>query len=49
MKYRNWQYAAVWVGVGILGLPAGQALADEQLFGYVRGAETLPQGKSELY
>ena len=23
--------------------------ADEQLFGFVRGAETLPQGKSELY
>jgi hypothetical protein len=25
------------------------ARADEQLFGFVRGAETLPQGKSELY
>jgi len=25
------------------------AHADEQLFGFVRGAETLPQGKSELY
>jgi len=25
------------------------AKADEQLFGFVRGAETLPQGKSEVY
>jgi hypothetical protein len=28
---------------------AACANADEQLFGYVRGAETLPQGKTELY
>lgn len=27
----------------------GSALADEQLFGFVRGAETLPQGRSEVY
>ncbi|MEY2863585.1 MAG: hypothetical protein RLY58_1292, partial [Pseudomonadota bacterium] len=28
---------------------AGQAQADENLFGYVKGAETLPQGGRELY
>ena len=27
----------------------GVARADEQLFGFVRGAETLPKGKSEFY
>jgi hypothetical protein len=30
-------------------LPAHPVLADEQLFGYVKGAETLPKGASELY
>src|SRR6185295_19171381 len=27
----------------------GPANADEQLFGFVRGAETLPKGKAEVY
>lgn len=30
-------------------LPLHSPFADEQLFGFVRGAETLPQGKSEIY
>jgi hypothetical protein len=29
--------------------PPGNPLADEQLFGFTRGVETLPQGRSELY
>jgi opacity protein-like surface antigen len=33
----------------VLAAGLQQAGADEQLFGFVRGAETLPQGKSELY
>jgi hypothetical protein len=32
-----------------LGLPASGARADENLFGFVRGAETLPKGAWELY
>lgn len=32
-----------------LALAAVPALADENLFGYVRGAEPLPKGASELY
>jgi len=35
------------VGVGFACLAT--ARADEQLFGFVRGAETLPKGRSELY
>jgi len=38
------------MGIGtMLGAAALSAVADEQLFGFVRGAETLPQGQSELY
>ena len=33
----------------ILLAAARRSRADEQLFGFVRGAETLPQGRSELY
>ncbi len=32
-----------------LALLVSGARADEQLFGFVRGAETLPQGRSEVY
>ena len=39
--------AAALAGLG-LALPA-EAEADENLFGYVKGAETLPQGASEAY
>ena len=46
-KHRNrlvglWAAALTW-------LCFAEAHADEQLFGFVRGAETLPQGKSEVY
>lgn len=37
------------IGGLVLFIGAIQARADEQLFGFVRGAETLPQGKNELY
>ncbi len=33
----------------VSGLISVQASADENLFGYVKGAETLPQGARELY
>jgi Family of unknown function (DUF6662) len=33
----------------IISVTAFTARADEQLFGFTRGAETLPQGRSELY
>ncbi len=37
-------------GLAALAVLAPSALrADEQLFGFVRGAETLPQGRSEAY
>lgn len=38
--------AAVSVALATL---AGSACADENLFGYVRGAEVLPKGASEIY
>jgi len=37
------------VGVASLGCLAGTAVADEHLFGYVRGAETLPAGHFDAY
>jgi hypothetical protein len=41
----HWTLAAITT----ISLTVFQARSDEQLFGFVRGAETLPQGKSELY
>ena len=41
-----------WLAVTVtttIYLTALAVWADEQLFGFVRGAETLPRGKSELY
>ncbi len=38
-----------WVGGLVLALGLFQAHADEQLFGFVRGAETLPKDTSEIY
>lgn len=35
--------------VSIIGFSAVGVFADEHLFGFVRGAETLPQGKAEVY
>ena len=35
--------------IAVLALLPFTARPDEQLFGFVRGAETLPQGKSDLY
>jgi Family of unknown function (DUF6662) len=48
MKELNQKLAVTAAGLTLL---AGTNLlrADEQLFGLVRGAETLPQGRSELY
>jgi len=37
-----------WLGAAALALSL-PALADENLFGYVRGAETLPKGAAEVY
>lgn len=33
----------------VLGLSSMSALADENLLGYVKGAETLPEGSAEIY
>src|SRR5262245_5324589 len=38
----------VWVIAALLAA-GSQARADEQFFGFTRGAETLPQGRSEIY
>jgi len=37
------------LSVASLAVCGGAAHADEQLFGFVRGAETLPKGKAEVY
>jgi hypothetical protein len=37
------------LALSLAGTFAYQAKADEQLFGFARGAETLPKGKSEVY
>jgi hypothetical protein len=37
------------LSLGVLALASLPALADENLFGYVRGAETLPKGAGEFY
>jgi len=37
------------LGAALLALTTLPALADENLFGYVKGSETLPQGAWELY
>lgn len=39
---------AWWIGYGVFAV-ASSVHADEQLFGFVRGAETLPKGRNELY
>ena len=40
----------ITAAIGLLALAAGAGMvkADEQVFGYVRGAETLPRGASEV-
>ena len=43
---KNANILAITIAIGLTTLPA---CADEQLFGFVRGAETLPKGRSELY
>ena len=35
--------------MALVGSATTISRADEQLFGFVRGAETLPKGRSELY
>jgi opacity protein-like surface antigen len=40
---------AVAVPFALAALPAPFACADENLFGYVKGSETLPEGASEAY
>lgn len=37
------------IGVAVAMCVAGSAQADENLFGYLKGAETLPQGSAEIY
>lgn len=37
------------IGLSVAILVAGSAQADENLFGYLKGAETLPQGAAEVY
>lgn len=46
-RLRHATVAAAFAGLGMI-LPA-EADADENLFGYVKGAETLPRGASEAY
>jgi hypothetical protein len=41
-------FAPVVFAAGV-SLAAGNSRADEQLFGFVRGAETLPKGRAEVY
>lgn len=45
MKFQAGAFAA-FAGLSMVGTPAR---ADENLFGYAYGAETLPKGKSEAY
>lgn len=49
MKRYKWRSVVTGAGISILCLSTRQSFADEQLFGFTRGAETLPQGRSELY
>jgi hypothetical protein len=42
------KFAIAATGLAVLAA-AAPAHADEQLFGFVRGSETLPKGKSEVY
>ena len=37
------------LSLSIIVFAASTARADEHLFGYVRGAETLPKGRADLY
>jgi hypothetical protein len=39
----------VMLGLGLAGLSAAPAQADENFFGYTYGAETLPAGQTEAY
>src|SRR5882724_4339549 len=40
----------IWMlGISLTAALPAPTHADEQLFGFTRGAETLPQGRSELY
>ncbi|HUJ10995.1 MAG TPA: DUF6662 family protein [Verrucomicrobiae bacterium] len=48
MQGSRWRWMTMATAAIIYGT-ALTAQADEQLFGFVRGAETLPQGRSELY
>lgn len=48
MKKLNQKVAGVSTALALC-FSAINSRADEQLFGFVRGAETLPQGRSELY
>ena len=49
MKKSNLRFTFAAVTGATLLLATNPAHADEQLFGFVRGAETLPKGKAELY
>ncbi|MBP7948393.1 MAG: hypothetical protein KA004_01970 [Verrucomicrobiales bacterium] len=48
MNLRYTSLAAVILAAGLLG-PVATTHADENMFGYVYGADTLPKGKFELY
>jgi opacity protein-like surface antigen len=48
MQSSRWRWMIVITATAVY-LATLAAQADEQLFGFVRGAETLPQGKSEFY
>ena len=49
MKLINWKPALVCASVAAFCLADHNSAADEQVFGFVHGAETLPKGRSELY
>lgn len=48
MQRGIWHWLA-WTALAAVPFTAVPASADEQLFGFVRGAETVPKGGSELY
>jgi len=45
----NFARSALTSGLSVLVLSASPLLADENLLGYIKGAEPLPEGASEIY
>lgn len=49
LRFRSWSRTAVFLTLLSAGAVLDEARADENLFGWVRGAETLPAGHAEAY